>query len=136
MWSDPNQQSIALQLVASLLSVADPQDIDAGAVDGLVETVPPRARLKLASAVGAILREGWNVEGEFRQRGLGIQEIRVTPSGASRLKSALQVRERERGSLTTIGVFDGHRRARSICWFIEDGSGREITAVVPTAEAS
>lgn len=134
LWSDPNRQAIALQQVASLLSVADADSADATAMDGLVESIPPKARPKLVAAISAITREGWDIEGEFRQRGLGLQPIRLSPLGARRLKVALEVKQRDRTNLSIIGVFDGHRRARSICWFIEDGTNREITAVVPTPE--
>lgn len=134
IWSDPNQQSIALQQVAQLLASAEPGSLESNAVDSIVESLPPRARPALVAAVTSISQQDWSISGEFRQRGLGIQPIELTRSGATRLKIALQVKERERKPLTTTGIFDGHRRARSLCWFIEDGTGREITAVVASPE--
>ncbi|TFD61628.1 hypothetical protein E3T39_06190 [Cryobacterium suzukii] len=134
VWSDPNSQSVALQQVAQLLASAEPGSPDETSVDGLVETLPPRARATLVAAVKSITSQDWQIRGEFRQRGLGIQPIKVSRAGAARLKIALQVREREHTPWTATGVLDGHRRARSLCWFIEDGTGREVTAVVPTPE--
>jgi len=134
IWSDPNQQSIALQQVAQLLASAEPGSPDDATIDGIVESLPPRARPALVSAVTSISQQDWSISGEFRQRGLGVQPIALTRAGAARLKIALQIKERERKRLTTTGIFDGHRRARSLCWFIEDGTGREITAVVASPE--
>lgn len=134
VWSDPNRQAMALQEIANLLANSDPGNSDASLVDGLVETIPAKARAPLVDAVREIARQEWEIEGEFRQRGLGIQPIRIGPLGARRLESALKVRERQRAELRTTGVIDGLRRARGICWFIQDGSGQEIAAVVPTPE--
>jgi hypothetical protein len=133
-WSDPNQQTLALQEVATLLANADPDSPDASVVDGLVEVIPLKARAPLLSAIREVAKQEWIVEGEFRQRGLGLQPIRLGASGARRLRAALEVRQRGSETLVASGVIDGHRRARGLCWFIEDGTAREITAVVPTAE--
>lgn len=134
IWSDPNQQSLALQQVAQLLANAEPGSEDESAVDGIVESLPARARPTLLAAVRSVTTQDWQISGEFRQRGLGIQPIKMSPAGAKRLRTALAVKQREHAQLTTTGTFDGHRRARSLCWFIEDGTGHEITAVVPTPE--
>jgi hypothetical protein len=134
IWSDPNQQSLALMQVAQLLAAAEPDSPDSETVDGIVESLPPRARPTLVAAVKSISREEWALEGEFRQRGLGVQPIVVSRAGAARLTVALKITEREKATLTTTGHFDGHRRARSLSWFIEDGTGREITAVVSSPE--
>lgn len=134
VWSDPNNQAVALQQVAQLLANAEPGSPDESAVDGIVESLPARARPALASAVRSITTQDWHITGEFRQRGLGLQPINVSSAGATRLRIALQVKQREHTPWQTRGVFDGHRRARSLCWFIEQGTGREVTAVVPTPE--
>lgn len=134
LWSDPNQQSLALLQVAQLLAAAEPNNPDSDTVDGIVESLPPRARPALVAAVKSISNEEWSLEGEFRQRGLGVQPILLTQAGAARLTVALKVKEREKAELIATGRFDGHRRARSLSWFIEEGTGHEITAVVSTPE--
>jgi len=133
-WSDPNQQSLALHHVALLLANAEPTAEDTGVVDALVESLPPKARPKLIGAVKSIVKQDWLIDGEFRQRGLGIEPISLSGAGAKRLRSALEVRERTKQEWITTGHFDGHHRSRGLSWFVPDGGEREMTVVVPTAE--
>ncbi|MFM2719135.1 hypothetical protein [Microbacterium mcarthurae (nom. nud.)] len=134
VWSDPNRQSMALLRVSQMLALADPDSEGESTMDALVSSIPAAARVPLLEAVTSVTQQDWSLTGEFRQRGLGIQPIALSSGGARRLRSALGVRERETRPLTLTGRFDGHRRARSVCWFIDEVTGRTITAVVPTPD--
>lgn len=134
IWFDPNRQSMALLKVSQMLAIADPNSEGESTMDALVSSIPAAARIPLLDAVTSMTLQDWSLEGEFRQRGLGVQPIVLSSSGAQRLKTALGVRTRETRPLSLTGHFDGHRRTRSVCWFIDEITGRTVTAVVPTPD--
>jgi hypothetical protein len=127
----PSVDSGALRKVAAVLTYASgEEDPDTSPLEGAVVQLPAQARQRLSTAVNAAMRGGWEIVGTARQRGLGLDEVRLTRRGASRLASALKSASEERSHEWLTGSIDGLKRSLGCVWFVPRGAQRAFAADV------
>ncbi len=131
-----NVESAALRTIAILLSQAgaDADPEGDSPVSATIEQLPVAAREQVRSAVNQIVRSGWSVEGELRQRGVGLVKINLGNDRAAHLHDELSQTEStvERG-VEMVGSIDGTRRYTGTMWFQPENAERPFVASVTDA---
>lgn len=132
-----NVESAALRTIAILLSQAG-QDGGPEAespVAATIEQLPGPAREQVRSAVNQVVRSGWSVAGELRQRGVGMVKISLGNEQAAYLHDELSQTEStvERG-IEMVGTIDGTRRYTGTMWFQPENAERPFIASVTDAK--
>lgn len=132
-----NVESAALRTIAILLSQAG-EDAGPGSdspVSATIEQLPVAAREQVRSAVNQIVKSGWSVDGELRQRGVGLVKISLGNERAAHLHDELSQTEStvERG-IEMIGAIDGTRRFTGTMWFQPENAERPFVASVTDAK--
>jgi hypothetical protein len=125
--------SDALRTLAIVFAQAGDGQVEA--LDATISELPAVARLKLRTAVNQLAANGWSLEGELRQRHVGVLAIQMAPD------QALALGDRLRSSETTIerdvvmrGRIDGTRRYTGSMWFAPETASRPFAASVTDAE--
>lgn len=125
-------ESDALRSIAAILTHASDPDPNSPLVAELAE-LPLGARVGLKRAIKSSRKAGWTVEGQMRQRRIGLREVRLSTDGATRLSLELDSRIDRKTKETVIGKIDGYRRSLGTVYFIPDG-GKVFTAGVLDSE--
>lgn len=133
IWNDGNLQSQALRQIAIVLANSDPTTADNDVLEEAIQLLPFGARVKLRSAMRQTVKQEWDISGEFRQRGVGVEPIHLSAGGARFLLDRLEGEEVADEPLITTGVLDGHLWSSGIMYFIPTG-GRKFPASFETAE--
>jgi hypothetical protein len=134
LWTDANLQSDALHHIAVVLSNSDPDSPESEALDGAIQQLPMASRKHLRSAVNEAVRRDWVIEGEFRQRGIGVEPVKMSVSAARYLSKRLVVEEVVRETWTTTGILDGHKWSTGLMYFIPSDRGRPFPASYASME--
>lgn len=123
--SSPDSE--ALRTIARLITNASEAE---PAIASDVEGLPAAARKALGKSVRAFRSAGWDIGGTIRQRGHGIDDIRLTQSGASVLSEALRNYSYVDTAAWVEGRIDGFRRSLGSLYFIPTATGRPVSVVV------
>jgi len=132
-----NVESDALRTIAILFSQAGADSGSDGdsLVTATIEQLPPAARERVRSAVGELARSGWSVNGELRQRGVGIVKIHLATDRAVHLKDELaQTETTVERDIKMTGKIDGTRRFTGSMWFQPDKAEKPFAATVTDAK--
>jgi hypothetical protein len=132
-----NVESAALRTIAILLSQAGEEpELETGSpVAATIEQLPPPAREQVRSALKQVVKSGWSVEGELRQRGVGLVKISLGNEQAARLHDELSESETSvERAIEIVGTIDGTRRFTGTMWFQPEGAERPFVASVTDAK--
>ena len=136
-----NVESDSLRTLAILLSQAggiDPgpdSEHDDGPMVATIQQLPPAARERVKSAVAEVARAGWKIDGELRQKGVGIVRIHVPHDRVTRLQDQLaQTSSSVEKDVSVVGAIDGTRRFTGSMWFQPEKSDKPFVASVTDAK--
>lgn len=139
--STSNVESDSLRTLAILLSQAGENsdlqpgiDADSSPIDATIQQLPAVARERVRAAVQQVVSAGWSVEGELRQRGIGIVKIHLANERAALLGDQLsQTESKVEKNLNFTGTIDGTRRFTGTMWFKPQKSLKPFVASVTDA---
>lgn len=133
--SASNVESDSLRTLAILFAQAgEERTDDADAVSATIQQLPPAARERVRSAVWEVAKSGWTVDGELRQRGVGIVRIHLANDRATRLRDELaQTESTVQRDVKIVGKIDGTRRFTGTMWFQPDRAEKPFVASVTDA---
>ncbi|OAN29117.1 hypothetical protein A4X17_05955 [Plantibacter sp. H53] len=134
VWVDGNLQSEALHRFALLFAHSNPETPDSDVLDGAIQSIPLSARRKLRVAVHEVFKQEWSVSGEYRQRGIGVEEVVLQPIAAKYLWDRLKVEQMDEEPWVSSGILDGHKWSTGIMYFIPDGRSRPIPSSFASTE--
>lgn len=134
LWTDANLQSEALHQIAVVLANADPETPESEALDGAIQQLPMASRRHLRTAVNEAAKRDWLITGEFRQRGVGVEQVELKPSAAKYLSSRLVAQATEEDTWRTTGILDGHKWSKGLMYFIPSGRTKSFFASFATSE--
>lgn len=129
----PNVESMALRVIADLMTKADIHDPDDEQLGTAAQAIGGKAKTSLRAAARRVLEAGWEIEGEIRQRGVETTHMHLDAGGAARLVTELGKRAEETTFETLTGVVDGSHRSVTTMWFIPRDRAA-IEAAVATQE--
>lgn len=132
-----NVESAALRTIAILLSQAGAQNDpeSESPVSATIEQLPPSAREQVRSALNQVVKSGWSVEGELRQRGVGMVKIHLKNDQAAHLHDELsQTESSVDRHVEMVGTIDGTRRFTGTMWFQPEHVERPFIASVTDAK--
>lgn len=127
--------SLAVKRLAAVLGQANSAatDPDTSPLVATVRTLRGPARAAIAKVAQSVQREGWQLDGELRQRGRNPSPIHLSTRGAAALIDAVGNDTNEIEETVLSGVIDGQRRSLSAMWFQPD-MARSFEAAVDDAE--
>lgn len=131
-----NVESAALRTIAILLSQAGEESgPDAESpVAATIEQLPSSAREQVRSALLQVVKSGWSVQGELRQRGVGMVRIKLKNDQAAYLHDRLsQTESSVERNVEMFGTIDGTRRFTGTMWFQPEQVERPFIASVTDA---
>lgn len=127
IWTESDVFSDSLWAIATVFSNSDPGGPE-GFLDGVIQTIPLRARTQLRKVAEQVVSRDWRLTGEFRKKGLGTHGVALNARSARFLAEQLSVRDVQRRQWTTTGVISGHRWDRGIMFFSADDRARTFAA--------
>lgn len=132
-------ESDSLRTLAILFSQAGADasgnDLEEDVVTATIEQLPSTARLRVKAAVAQVAKAGWKIDGELRQKGVGVVRIHVSHDRVVKLQDQLSQSEStvER-DVTVVGTIDGTRRFTGTMWFQPENSEKPFVASVTDAK--
>ncbi|ROS68721.1 hypothetical protein EDF42_0415 [Curtobacterium sp. PhB172] len=127
VWTESDVFSESLWAIATVFSNAEP-DQENDALDGIIQTIPVRARIQLRKVAEQVAARDWQVTGEFRKQGLRTHGVSLSSRGAKHLAEQLAVQDVHRAQWTTSGAITGHRWDTGVMFFSADDRVRTFAA--------
>lgn len=127
VWTESDVYSDSLWAIATVFSNAEP-DPDNVALDGIIQSIPFRARTQLRKVAEQVAARDWQVTGEFRKQGLRTHGVSLSSRGAKHLAEQLAVQDVHRTQWNTSGAITGHRWDKGLMFFAADDRTRTFAA--------
>lgn len=127
VWTERDVYSDSLWAIATVFSNAEP-DPDNAALDGIIQSIPFRARTQLRKVAEQVAARDWQITGEFRKQGLRTHGVSLTSRGAKHLAEQLAVQDVQRTQWNTSGAITGHRWDKGLMFFSADDRTRTFAA--------
>jgi hypothetical protein len=127
LWTESDLYSDSLWAIATVFSNTQPDVVD-GALDGIIQSIPVRARIQLRKVAEQVAFQDWKISGEFRKQGLRAHPVALDARGARFLAEQLAVRDVQRAPWVTTGSITGHRWDKGVMFFAADDRTRTFAA--------
>lgn len=131
-----DEYSEALRKIAVVLGNGDPDvpsvDDDSDLLSAAIQQLPGQARNNLAKLLDEVKKQRWEIQGEFKQRGVETQPLTLTPRAAEHLRARLDEPTRETDSWRSEGYIDGHQWSNGKMYFQLADRSRTIAATFAT----
>ncbi|MDQ0537705.1 hypothetical protein DEJ21_00790 [Curtobacterium sp. MCSS17_006] len=127
VWTESDVYSDSLWAIANVFSNAEPEP-DSAALDGIIQSIPFRARTQLRKVAEQVAARDWQITGRFQKQGLGSHGVSLTSRGAKHLAEQLAVQDVHRTQWNTSGAITGHRWDKGLMFFAADDRARTFAA--------
>ncbi|NQX10391.1 hypothetical protein HQQ80_01995 [Microbacteriaceae bacterium VKM Ac-2855] len=125
---EDDSYSESLWRLATVLANAGPTEDGSAVADGALAALPGQARFELRKAMDEVVSEGWDLWGDFTQRGRQPTELHLSNESARFLRDVLVDRSVSRSPWETTGFLDGHTWSTNTMRFIAANQASSITA--------